>query len=736
MGDHGKMRKLGWIAIVMIAAGLNPSCSCSDAGTGTGQDGGGNNDLSGNDDAFINPDAISGGDLVIMPSDATLDITQGGPAATQAYTAMTMSGMDVTSMATFTIDDTSLGTFTGALFTSNTVHGGSGYVHATWQGLTGYATIHVRLHASITTETCPGCPPFPGNGTPACSASVATPTILYPPNGILVPPNMNVLETQFDQGTGNALFEIDYENAATDVRVETKCNPITDSKLNPTNGCAYDLSQQVWDFLSQSNRGGDPLNIIVRATDASGSCIATSTAQVAISFGEEDLNGGIYYWQSVNVTGLQGATGGIFRYDFGKRGQTPTAFLAPTASGGTMQRCIGCHFLSRDGKKMTYGNDDPDADDEYSDLIVTLLDVSAKSATPLLPKGIGGFQAFSPDHAQLIATNGSASTMNPYKVLDFEVYNGNASGTTMPAATFVSSGTARASQPDWSADGSKIVFVQPKSFDFPTYGRVDDNHFTGGSLFTMTASGGTFGTPQMLLGSQGENNFYPAFSPDGAFIIFNRVPFTGSAATPGACTANSCPNDAFSNPAARVLLMPAGGGAQIDLAALNDTGALTNSWPRFAPNVQMYKGSQIAWVTFSSTRDYGDVVRNTALIGGQPQHICFPPESPENTSTNKMVTTDPICSQPQLWMAAIDLTKAGTGVDSSFPAFWLPFQEPKSHNHIAQWVTTIVGPPPPPDGGTALDAGACIPDNTACTPGSPDCCNGICCASAICGCIP
>jgi hypothetical protein len=104
---------------------------------------------------------------------------------------------------------------------------------------------------------------------------------------------------------GNALYEIDYENAATDVTVLTKCNPITDSKGRATNGCSY------------------PLNIIVRATDASDSCIATSTSMVAISFASEDLNGGIYYWQSVNVTGLQGATGGIFRYDFGVRGQTP-----------------------------------------------------------------------------------------------------------------------------------------------------------------------------------------------------------------------------------------------------------------------------------------------------------------------------------------------------------------------------------------------------------------------------
>src|SRR5581483_1273572 len=346
------MRSLRWGLFLAAAFVYGNGCSCSNsAGTngdqGVGDDGGG-----GGPDLAINPDAIAGGALMVTPPDVTLDITQGGAAPSQVYVAKTNTGTDVSSMATWTVDDTSLGGFSGATFTANTQHGGTTYVHATWQGLTGYATLHVKLHASITNDTCPGCPPFPPAGTPACPAgSAQTPTVIYPPNGTLVPPNMNVLETQFDQGSGNTLYEIDYENAATDVTVLTKCNPITDSKGGATNGCSYDLSQVVWDFLSQSNRGGDPLNIIVRATNAAGSCAATSFGQTAISFAQEDLNGGIYYWQSVTVSGLNGATGGIFRYDFGKRGQAPTPFLAPTASGGTMQHCIGCHFLSRDGVK-------------------------------------------------------------------------------------------------------------------------------------------------------------------------------------------------------------------------------------------------------------------------------------------------------------------------------------------------------------------------------------------------
>jgi WD40-like Beta Propeller Repeat len=289
----------------------------------------------------------------------------------------------------------------------------------------------------------------------------------------------------------------------------------------------------------------------------------------------------------------------------------------------------------------------------------------------------------------------------------------------------------RGTQPDFSADGTKIVFVQPSSFTFPSYNRLDDNHFIGGSLFTMSYSGGVFGTPVSLLASAGENNYYPAFSPDGNFVIFNRVVMQPGG---GACTTVLCPNDAFSNPNARVMLMPAGGGAPVDLTAINGVGAITNSWPRFAPNAQTYKGDQIAWVTFSSTRDYGDTVRNSVMVGGMPQTNCYPPESPENISMNKNATTSPTCHQPQLWMAAIDLTKAATGVDSSYPAFWLPFQDPTAHNHIAQWVVSLAGPPPPPDGGT--DGGnTCVVSGT-CDPVLQNCCNGICCPNNTCGCIP
>jgi hypothetical protein len=43
----------------------------------------------------------------------------------------------------------------------------------------------------------------------------------------------------------------------------------------------------------------------------------------------------------------------------------------------------------------------------------------------------------------------------------------------------------------------------------------------------------------------------------------------------------------------------------------------------------------------------------------------------------------------QIWMASFDPASAAAGEDPSTAAFWLPFQEPDSGNHIAQWTTEV-----------------------------------------------
>jgi hypothetical protein len=589
--------------------------------------------------------------------------------------------------------------------------------------------------SSIVVVTCPGCPCFPGTNCasggnadggapPACPVPGEAPTIIYPPDRVLMPPNTNSMEVQFLRGAGNTLFEIDFQNAVTDVRMITRCSTITDTRGVLTAGCGYTLDTQRWQYVASVNRGGDPVHVTVRATP-DGVCVGSSATR-QIEFATEDLVGAIYYWQSVTVSGVPGKAGGIYRYDFGRADIAPEAFLQSNATNGN--RCVGCHFVSRDGQRLSYGSDDPDSDDEYGDLSSRLMDVATRNvlSTSIVP----GFRTFTHDHAWMLASDGRGMANPPA----FRRYDANSAMLIDSPAT----GTRRGTQPDWSPDDSTIVYVQPGSFLQNNGGASmmmgDDSHFIGGSLFTKSWNGTITGPPTALLMSTGENNYYPAFSSDGSFILFNRVfATTGTAA------------DAFANPNARIWAMSRQGGTPVDLAVLNRANHLSNSWPRWSPYVQRDRGHSILWVTFSSTRDYGLRVQNEDPAGV----ACFPPESPENQNTSHQCPLVPatcgctalncptFCVQPQIWMAAVEVDATGgisAGRDTSHPGFWLPFQDVTAHNHIAQWVSSIPGSTTDAGvtDGSSSDAATCGFDRDPCGPGHPLCCATYVCLSGQC----
>ena len=47
-------------------------------------------------------------------------------------------------------------------------------------------------------------------------------------------------------------------------------------------------------------------------------------------------------------------------------------------------------------------------------------------------------------------------------------------------------------------------------------------------------------------------------------------------------------------------------------------------------------------------------------------------------------------------MFAVDPAKILAGQDGSYTAFFLPFQDPTTSNHIAQWTQKIIGANPAP----------------------------------------
>lgn len=572
------------------------------------------------------------------------------------------------------------------------------------------------------TFPCDGCTPFPSSAPPCAPTTLAAPSIAYPPNNVLLPPNMNVLEVQWKEAPGATLYDVSFTNGITNVHVTSKCNAVPNVRGGASLGCGLTLPLDAWKDIANTNRDGDAVKVTVRATK-DGSCVSASTDDINLSFSKDDLAGGIYYWQSATFDGVGGKTGGIYSHDFGTFDPTPTPFYTSGGSG----TCVGCHNLSRDGARMALATDDPDADDEFGDVKTHVMDVATRSV--LGGKNMSpGFQTFTHDHLKMIA-----STFKTNQNKSFAVFDGD--GTTLLKDNALPTGM-KGTHPDLSRDDKNLVFVVPGPLAGGPAGAssiatAGDHHFLTGSLYTASfdATTNTIGTPAALLSSSSTTNYYyPSFSPNGTFVVFNTAP----------------KEDAFYNRNARVQLLhfPSAAGAKpIDLPALNVADGLSNSWPRWSPFVGSYHGKKILWITFSSNRDYGlHLINHGKNPDGSIIDNCYPPESPSNAlygnspqPLSKTGVGYENCQQPQIWMAGVVVDEDPTldSKDRSFPAFWLPFQDVNSHNHSAQWVEKILAPPPPPAGDAGAD-GSSEGGTPACVDVGGSCATATCCSDTVC----
>lgn len=234
-------------------------------------------------------------------------------------------------------------------------------------------------------------------------------------------------------------------------------------------------------------------------------------------------------------------------------------------------------------------------------------------------------------------------------------------------------GTAKGTHPDWSPDGEHVVFATGEG-DAPA----------GAGLSLMQFAPGTkawTGPTTLLAPGTGRTDLFPMYSPDGSWIAFSRGVKGGhdelaaqlwlTSSRPGSAQPVELVN------ANRVVSNQLGNGQH------------ENSQPTWAPPGDLH------WVAFNSKREYG-------VVQG--------------------------AGRQQIWVAAVDPSKLGTGEDPSYPAFRLQFQGLNEDNHRAYWTLDVRDTPPPDAGVPPRDAGIpdtgiCVAAGQICTPGASVCCD-------------
>lgn len=503
-----------------------------------------------------------GSGLRVEPADFEATIA-GSPVVVDYHAilrAVDGSERDVTAEVSWDSTVVALGSFTGSQFTSATDRGGVTSIRAIMGGLAGTTRLTLHLERDIVTPGTPADAPTRFGGTADPSRA---PELVYPLDGTMVPPNLQQLEFHY-LPSGGELFQLAISTGVVNLRIYFGCPESVGG------GCIYTPDRATWETLANAARGAGPITYRLRSVDAAGNLGETS--ERTISFAEQDITGGLYYWNA--------AAGTIMRFDFGVRGAREETFIDRARTGAFM--CVGCHTLSRDGTRIGVGTDTPTTTFQVFDTATRtrIFSLMGTGGGPLGGPQQSNFNSFSPDNAQIVGS--SLEGLRILSGLDGTVIEDHLGG-------------GQASMPDWSPDGDHIVFVR---HDAPSVlGLFDTTGVVGGRITRLDRSGGSWTVGPTLVSTAGQNNYNPSFSPDGEWVIFNRSPSNTSSlgADPEGGTS--------SVPDAEIWVVPSSGeGAAIPLDAIH---GLSDTWPKFDPTAYENEGHTLFWFAWASRRGYG-----------------------------------------------------------------------------------------------------------------------------------
>lgn len=575
--------------------------------------------------------------VTVDPPDVTLTVPIAG-SATQDYKAYAdtngQTHVDVTSLCSFKVADTALGDFAAAKFSSNP-RGGDTTVTATCGTAQGTGNLHLVLKGWILANGTPQNAPTLFTNATAGTDPQHTPSLEYPLDKSVAPLNIPSIDSQWTTAQ-NDLFHLTWTSKHIAIELYTL-------------QADAQFADDVWGNVAAS-ASGDAISIVIEGLAQGSPTTKYASAPSTLNMSKDKIdNTAIYWWAS--------SQGNLETQTFGQTG-------LPTQVKGN---CTSCHSVARSGSRIGYSrcvggdcgqlfagymkydtvnkvwNDTLNADGKaFQGSYTTFSPIGYpytddKQSLSLLALSSCHLTLMNPDTGTQVTSN--VDTVSTH-------LNGNP--------------TRCATMPDWSPDGKNIVFAST-----PNQGQWIDVSNSAIAIMSYTNNGNThtFGEPSLIVSNPitlvtsgtYNNFFFPSFSPDGSYIVFNAARAAWRNFTVAA------------SPGQRLMITNPIGAWAVELAGLNGGGDLDITWPHWAPS----QSSDYYWVVFSTERNYGHKLtkQNTASAcvanGVQQCKQIWISAISKSTLSAKSPPDDP--SAPPVWMPGQDL-----GADNISPYWTLP----------------------------------------------------------------
>lgn len=446
------------------------------------------------------------------------------------------------------------------------------------------------------------------NSAIAGSNATLQPALQYPENGAYTPRDFPSPRFSWTHAAAHNVCRVSLRSPTVFVDVYVSSSGLAANE-NPN----LELTSADWIDVISTSVQEFTLSYSVICAEVSGNALTNNSIYESGArdyvITAHDTGGRIVYFS--------GLVQGLWYIDIAANTAAAEPWIGPDSSFRLQtSECVGCHSFSRNGQRMSYATRSPEWSVELLDIVTSTpsIDVSGTQGAEAV------WTSLHPDGTYVLVTDLTSQLV----LLD---------GSTgqVVAQVPTSAAGANSTLAFWSPQGDEFAFVTGTE----NVNGVTD--FADGEIWTMsfsTASGQPqFGAPVRIAGPDvvGGTAYYPAYTPDGDYLIFCRAP-SGSA---------------YNNPGAKLWMAKADGSMPaVRLDAANQSGDLYNSWPRWAPSTSDGR----YWLMFSSQRSY-----------------------PPYTNTGPQ----------QLWVTLVD--PAALPADPSKPAIWLSGQAPFTGNLTAEW---------------------------------------------------